>query len=155
MVSSRITQARTSQRKVSSLATEKIDWMAEEDKPARAAKSDRQSARFKCDGTKLSLIWPVVTAVFVCRLYCFQVFVKNDESDHIIESSQPEIFKPTKYGLLRRVGSPSRYAVLALWEASRNGLEARKDATNTISLQLSFPPNSRTLVVQTQIEPSS
>jgi hypothetical protein len=52
--------------------------------------------------------------------------------NNVLET-QPMIFKPTKFGPLRRdENSPSRYAILALWESAENSLETCMDAANTI-----------------------
>ena len=69
--------------------------------------------------------------LIVFCLYGMLIFVESDKSNYVLEASEPEIFTPTKFGPLRRK-QPSRYSLLALWEATENSLESCMDAVNTI-----------------------
>jgi hypothetical protein len=74
----------------------------------------------------------VFSLVCVSNVFNDSLFGTWNPVDSELET-QPMIFKPTKFGPLRRnENSPSRYTVLALWESAENSLETCMDATNTI-----------------------
>ena len=74
----------------------------------------------------------ILSLVCVSTIFSQYVYGVLNQDDSVLET-QPMIFKPTKFGPLRRdANSPSRYAILALWESAENSLETCMDAANTI-----------------------
>ena len=79
------------------------------------------------------LLITISACAFFLLYVCGTIQDALKDSRQTLQEIQPEIFKPTKFGPLRRNHfSPSRYSVLALWESAENSLETCMDAVNTI-----------------------